>query len=81
MISLLYAEVEDPCDVNTEFNSVIIKGNAVILQDIDEKKLALSKIVEKFTPHLSDKQMPLNMVKGTAVIRIDIVECVGRYYK
>jgi hypothetical protein len=81
MISLLYDGVENPCDVNTEFNSIILQGQATIVEDFDEKKIALLKIVEKFTPHLKNKELPLNMINGTAVIRIDVMKCVGRYYK
>lgn len=81
MISLLYEGVENPCDVNTEFNSIILQGHATIVEDFDEKKIALLKIVEKFTPHLKNKELPEKMVKGTAVIRIDILDYVGRYYK
>lgn len=80
MISLLDQDVENPCDVNTAFNSIILQGEAIIVDNLDEKKEALSKIVRKFTPHLIDKKLPENMLNGTAVIRIDINECIGRYY-
>jgi hypothetical protein len=81
MISLIYDGVEMPCDVNTEFNSIITQGIATIIDNLDEKQIVLSKIVEKFTPHLMHKELPINMINGTAVIRIDIEKCVGRYYK
>ncbi len=81
MLSLLYEGVENPCDVNTEFNSIILQGKAFLVDDFDEKKIALSKIVEKFTPHLIGKELPEKMIKATAVIRIDILNYVGRYYK
>ncbi|HEX5330923.1 pyridoxamine 5'-phosphate oxidase family protein [Sulfuricurvum sp.] len=81
MISLISEGIEDPCDVNTEFNSIILYGTASIVDDFDEKRAALSSIVEKFTPHLMEKELPVPMINGTAVIRIDIVECIGRYYK
>lgn len=81
MLSLLYEGVENPCDVNTEFNSIIVEGKASLVSDFDEKKMALSSIVTKFTPHLVDKELPSKMINGTAVIKIDILECVGRYYK
>lgn len=81
MLSLLYENVEDPCDVNTEFNSVIIEGTASLVDDVSEKNLALRQIVNKFTPHLLHKEMPQKMIQGTAVIKIDIIKCVGRYYK
>lgn len=81
MLSLLDQDVKNPCDVNTEFNSIIVQGDACIVENREEKKKALAKIVEKFAPHLADKELPENMVQGTAVIRIDIKECVGRYYR
>ena len=81
MISLLYDGVENPCDVNTEFNSVIVEGKASLVSEFDEKYQALSQIVAKFTPHFVGKELPEKMIKGTAVIRIDILNCVGRYYK
>lgn len=81
MIGLLYEGVSDPCDVNTEFNSVIIKGKASLLDSFDEKQKALKSIVAKFTPHLLDKELPEKMIKATAVIKIDILKCAGRYYK
>jgi hypothetical protein len=40
----------------------------------------LKKIVEKYTPHLLNNEIPNNMVKGTAVIRIDVTEMTGKYY-
>lgn len=81
MLSLLYEGVENPCDVNTEFNSIIVEGKASLVSDFDEKQKALSMIVLKFTPHLIDKELPEKMIKVTAVIRIDIINYVGRYYK
>jgi nitroimidazol reductase NimA-like FMN-containing flavoprotein (pyridoxamine 5'-phosphate oxidase superfamily) len=81
MLSLLYEGVENPCDVNTAFNSIIVQGNALLVDDYEEKKMALSKIVEKFTPHLSNNELPQKMITATAVIRIDILKCVGRYYQ
>jgi len=81
MIALLDANVTNPCDVNTEFNSVILYGTAEIVGDPEEKRKALAVIVAKFTPHLKELPMPTGMIQGTAVIRIAVEECVGRYYK
>ncbi|MDP2892975.1 MAG: pyridoxamine 5'-phosphate oxidase family protein [Sulfurimonas sp.] len=81
MLSLLYKDVQNPCDVNTEFNSIVAQGQASIIEDFDEKQAALLKVIEKFTPHLIHNEMPEKMIQGTAVIRIDITQCVGRYYK
>lgn len=81
MLSILYEGVENPCDVNTEFNSIIIQGNASIVENFYEKHKALLEIVKKFAPQLMEKQILPKMIDGTAVIRINIIKCVGRYYK
>ena len=67
-------------DTNTKYESVIISGTAKLVDDIEEKRNALNKIVEKYTPHLINNEIPNNMVKGTAVIRIDVAEITGKYY-
>jgi len=71
---------EKPCDTNTKYESVILSGIAKPIEDIGEKTKALKEIVKKYTPHLSDKELPENMVKGTIVIRIEITEVTGKYY-
>ncbi|WP_312642507.1 hypothetical protein [Hydrogenoanaerobacterium sp.] len=55
-------------------------GTAVLLEGLEQKKRILNGIVGKYTPHLTDKPLPENMIKGTAVIKIDIVDVTGKYY-
>lgn len=69
-----------PCDTNTKYESVIISGTAKLLDDMEEKSTVLKKIVEKYTPHLVKNEIPNNMVRGTAVIRIDVTEMTGKYF-
>lgn len=73
---------EAPCDVNTEYESVVIMGKArVVKDDYDLKETVLNKIVEKYTPHLSGIKFPDNMMRGTSIIEVIIEECTGKYYK
>ena len=72
---------EAPCDVNTEYESVVIMGKAAIVKDNDLKETALNKIVEKYTPHLSGIKFPEHTMRGTSVIEVIIEECTGKYYK
>lgn len=81
MMGLLTDGVDIPCHVNTEFNSVIIMGSAKILTDPAAKKEVLNKIIDKYTPHLSGRDLPEPMVNGTAVIEIQIEKCTGKFYK
>ena len=81
MKSILLDDKEDPCDTNTEYESVITMGNASIIKDLEVKEKVLGEVIKKYTPHLSNKEIPLNMLKGTAVIELEIKEITGKYYK
>ncbi len=72
---------EAPCDVNTEYESVVIMGTATIIKDYELKGIVLNKIVEKYTPHLDGIKLPDNMMRGTGLIEVNIEECTGKYYK
>jgi len=68
------------CDTNTKYESVILSGMASILTDVNCKREVLMEVVKKYTPHLSDAVLPENMVRGTAVIQVQILEMSGKYY-
>lgn len=70
----------NPCDTNTQYESVTISGTAKLVDNIEEKSSVLKEIVKKYTPHLANRELKDNMVKGTAVIRIDLSEITGKYY-
>ena len=77
---LIFPEDESPCDVNTQYKSVIITGNAKIVEDEKLKADALNLIVEKYTPNLSE--LPFgNSIKATNVIEIEVKEMTGKYYQ
>lgn len=78
---LLSDNIDNACDTEAEYNSVVIVGNASVLEDLDYKREVLNKLVEKYTPQFAGKELPDNMIKGTAVIEIDILECTGKYHK
>lgn len=70
-----------PCDTNTKYESAIITGNATLIENREEKEGVLRRIVEKYTPHLAAVPLPENMVRGTAVVRINITELTGKFYE
>lgn len=78
MISIIHDE--NPCDTNTEYRSVIIRGIAEIVSERDEKIDILNAVVAKFTPQHTGKPFPENMLKMTAVVRISPESCTGKYY-
>lgn len=80
MDCLLFDPDGKPCDTNTKYQSVIIQGKATLLEDTEQKKQILNGIVEKYTPQLSGSPLPDNMLRGTAVIKIDVLDITGKYY-
>lgn len=80
MDCLLLDKEQKPCDTNTKYQSVVIKGTAILLNDIETKYKILNKIVEKYTPHLKNTELPANMVNGTAVIELKAVQITGKFY-
>lgn len=80
MDGLLMPDNDIPCDVNTQYESVVIRGNAALVEDIARKKEVLSLIVGKYTPALQSRPLPEPMVRGTAVIEITPAAVTGKYY-
>lgn len=80
MEGLLLPSDGDPCDVNTKYQSVILAGKASLVEDIEHKRAVLTELVKKYTPHLAGIAPPENMLKGTAVIQIEILVITGKYY-
>ena len=81
MEGLLLDSDGKPCDTNTKYESIIVSGIAKKVADTNNKKDILKKIIRKYTPNLADNEIPDSMVKGTAVIRINITELSGKYYE
>ena len=80
MDSLLLDPSGKACDTNTKYESVILSGMATLVTDVDCKQEVLMEIVKKYTPHLSDTILLENMVRGTAVIQVQILDMTGKYY-
>ena len=70
-----------PCDTNTAYVSAVVRGTARLLDIQEEKRRVLSAIVAKYTPQLAGRELPSNMVKGTAVVQIIIEKMTGKYYQ
>lgn len=80
MYGYLKEGVDMPCNVNTDYESIIIIGDAIVLEDVELKKTVLKAVVAKLTPDMSDMKIPDKMVMATAVVEITVKECTGKYY-
>ncbi len=76
----LIIEGETPCNVNTGYESVVISGRAVIVEDMAEKEVALKALVEKYVSQMGDRSMPEASVRNTAVVRVDPESVTGKTY-
>lgn len=74
-------EQEAACEVYTEYESVVIRGDARLIEDLEEKKKILWAIVAKYMPDMTEKSMPDGEIRSTAVIEITPAECSGKFYK
>lgn len=72
---------EEPCHVNTVYQSVILFGTARLINDAISKKEVLYHIVNKYTPSLIGKELPLSVIDKTTIIEIAINNMTGKYYK
>lgn len=79
MRSIIHVE-EDPCDTNTEYKSVIVRGNATILADSHKKTAILNAVVAKYTPQHAGKTFQQKMLNMTGIIEITIQSCTGKFY-
>ena len=69
-------ESENACDWSMKYQSVIGFGKAVFIESSDEKRKALSLIMAQYSDRLS--QFPENMLKATAVIKVEIESMTGK---
>ncbi len=69
-------ESENACDWSMKYQSVIGFGKAVFIESSDEKRKALSVIMAQYSDRLF--QFPENMLKATAVIRVEIESMTGK---
>ncbi len=68
----------NPCKAEYFFRSVIIKGRAYIVEDRDEKNLALKCLMEKYQPEGGYGDFLEEKLQITGIVRIDIEEMVGK---
>ncbi len=80
-ISLMPGDGSSPCEADAEYESVVIRRQARVMDDFEQKKQALEMIVAKYTPSLSALEMPEAQIRGTAVIEVTIESVTGKYHR
>ena len=80
MFGLLPDEEGRPCETNTAYESAVLQGSACLVDDEQEKRHALAAVVAKYMPELTGAPIPENMLRGTAVLRIEPDAVTGKYW-
>ena len=76
-----FSDPEDASLADTLYISVVIKGEAILVEDKEEKVLALNGLMEKYQPEGQYKPMKedMDVLDATAVIKIMPKEMKGKY--
>lgn len=69
------------CNVNTEYESVIITGQAALVEDAALKEAVLCAFVRKYVPSLEALPMPATSIANTCVIELRIETMTGKFYR
>jgi uncharacterized protein len=68
----------NPCSARFLYRSVMIKGKAVVVDNNNEKLLALKSLMKKYQPEGGYGEFLPEKLAITAVVRIDIEEITGK---
>ena len=67
-----------PCGSTTEYKSVIVFGDIRVVGDIDEKTVALNKLIEKYAPEAPRLPQSSDAANRTNVLAIDVKEITAK---
>lgn len=70
--------VNQPCEAEYLYRSVIIKGRASLVEEHAERTLAFKNLMCKYQPQGGYGRYPDEKLARTGIIRIDIVEITGK---
>jgi len=68
----------NPCSAKYLYRSLMIKGRAAIVDDNEERLLALRSLMEKYQPEGGYGEFLPEKLNITVVVRIDIEEITGK---
>ena len=66
------------CRANYYYRSIIVKGKASLVKDQDKKREILEKMMEKYQPEEDSGEIPMEILKKTAVIEITVEKISGK---
>jgi nitroimidazol reductase NimA-like FMN-containing flavoprotein (pyridoxamine 5'-phosphate oxidase superfamily) len=66
------------CRANYYYRSIIVKGKASFVKDQDKKREILERMMEKYQPEGDSGEIPMEILKKTAVIEITVGKISGK---
>jgi uncharacterized protein len=66
------------CRANYYYRSIIVKGKASFVKDQDKKREILERMMEKYQPEEDSGEIPMEILKKTAVIEITVEKISGK---
>jgi nitroimidazol reductase NimA-like FMN-containing flavoprotein (pyridoxamine 5'-phosphate oxidase superfamily) len=66
------------CQANYYYRSIIVKGKASFVEDQDMKMKILERMMEKYQPEGGYGEIPIEILKKTAMIEISVEEITGK---
>lgn len=72
---------DNPCDEDTAFESVIVRGRMHAVEDFEEKDAALRAMTAKLVPSRAGMPLPPERVERTGVFRLDVEEMTGKFHR
>src|SRR3990167_824045 len=78
-LPIVYVKAKNnPCEADYLYRSVIIKGRARIIDDMEEKFFALKCLMKKHQPEGNYGDYTVDKLKKVGIVRIDIEEITGK---
>ena len=77
-VAYVRGTLENPCRAEYLYRSVIVKGRAVIVEEGNERLLALDLLMGKYQPERGYGSYAEDKLALTCIVRIDIVEMSGK---
>ena len=66
------------CRANYYYRSIVVTGKASFVKDQDKKREILEKMMEKYQPEEDSGEIPMEILKKTAVIEITVEKISGK---
>ena len=70
-----------PCKVGSGYESAVLRGKASLVDDLAKKLDILRAITAKYAPELGEAPISSQAAAGTAVVKIQVESCTGKYHK